>query len=48
MLASAGRGAPYVVINQGETEHDGLPDLTLRLEGDVAQIFPPAVSEALA
>jgi len=47
-LIAAGRGAPYIVINQGETEHDGLPELTLRLEGDVAQIFPPAVREALA
>jgi NAD-dependent deacetylase len=47
-LLAAARGAPYVVINQGETEHDALPELTLRLEGDVADIFPCAVAEALA
>jgi len=42
------RGVPYVVINRGETDHDGLPGLTLRLEGDVAELFPPAVAAALA
>jgi NAD-dependent deacetylase len=47
-LLAAARGAPYIVINQGETEHDALPELTLRLEGDVADIFPRAVAEALA
>jgi NAD-dependent deacetylase len=35
------RGAPYVIINQGETDHDHLA--TLRLEGDVAELLPPAV-----
>src|SRR5689334_17187626 len=34
-LLAAERGAPYVVINQGVTDHDGLPEVTLRLEGDV-------------
>ena len=46
-LIAARRGAPYVVINRGETDHDGLPEVTLRLEGDVAAIFPPAVTAAL-
>jgi len=46
--AAAARGIPYVVINRGPTEHDHLPELTLRLEGDVAEIFPPAVARALA
>jgi NAD-dependent deacetylase len=36
------RGVPYVVINRGETDHDGI--CTLRLEGDVAGILPPAVT----
>jgi NAD-dependent deacetylase len=36
------RGAPYVIINRGETDHDGLA--TLRLEGDVAELLPPAVA----
>ena len=47
-LIAAAKGAPYVVINRGPTEHDGLPEVTLRLEGDVGEIFPPAVDLALA
>ena len=47
-LLSAARGVPYVIINRGPTEHDSNPEVTLRLEGDVADIFPPAVAEALA
>lgn len=46
-LVAAKRGVPYIIINRGETEHDGLPLVTLRLEGDVEDIFPPAVKEAL-
>jgi NAD-dependent deacetylase len=47
-LLASGRGAPYVIINRGATEHDELPEVTLRLEGDVGAIFPPAVAAALA
>jgi len=47
-LAAAERGTPYVVINRGPSDHDRLPVLTLRLEGDVVQLFPPAVEAALA
>jgi len=46
-LLAAERGAPYVIINRGPTEHDDRPEVTLRLEGDVAEIFAPAVEEAL-
>jgi NAD-dependent deacetylase len=46
-ILAAGRGAPYVIINRGATEHDELPEVTLRLEGDVGAIFPPAVQAAL-
>ena len=46
-LIAAQRGVPYVIINRGPTDHDGDPSVTLRLEGDVAAIFPPAVQEAL-
>jgi len=46
-LIAAQRGAPYVVINRGETEHDHLPEVTLRLEGCVTEWFPPAVKAAL-
>ena len=47
-LLAAAHGAPYVIINRGPTEHDEMPEVTLRLEGDVAEIFPPAVAVALA
>ena len=41
-LVAVRAGAPYVIINQGDTDHDRLA--TLRLEGDVASLLPPAVS----
>ena len=44
---AARRGAPYVIINRGPTEQDDMPEVTLRLEGDVLEIFPPAVAGAL-
>ena len=47
-LIAARRGAPYVIINRGPTEQDSLNEVTLRLEGDVSQIFPGAVQQALA
>jgi NAD-dependent deacetylase len=46
-LAAAERGVPYVIINRGATDQDGHPAVTLRLEGDVVEIFPPAVEAAL-
>ena len=46
-LLAAEQGAPYIVINRGVTEHDTHKRLSLRIEGDVEQIFPPAVAEAL-
>ena len=47
-LIAAKRGAPYIVINRGATDHDHEPGLTLRLEGEVSEIFTPAVDVALA
>jgi NAD-dependent deacetylase len=47
-LMAAQRGIPYVIINRGETGHDHEAALTLRIDGDVAEIFPPAVKAALA
>ena len=47
-LHAARRGVPYVVINQGATEHDGLAMVSLRLEGDIGALFPAAVEAALA
>jgi NAD-dependent deacetylase len=46
-LLAAARGTPYVIVNQGETGHDDDPSVTLRLEGDVTAIVPPAVEAAL-
>jgi NAD-dependent deacetylase len=47
-LLAAGRGVPYIIINQGATDHDAHPALTLRLEGDVTAVVPPAVDAVLA
>jgi len=41
-LVAVKRGVPYVIINRGATDHDDVA--TLRLEGDVAEILPPAVA----
>jgi NAD-dependent deacetylase len=41
-LAALRRRVPYLIINRGPTDHDDLA--TLRLEGDVAELLPPAVS----
>jgi len=46
-LVAAGRGVPYAIVNRGVTEHDDLPQVTLRLDGDVSEIFPPAVDAIL-
>ena len=45
-LVAVDRGVPYVVINRGATDHDDVA--TLRLEGDVGEILPPAVRYARA
>ena len=47
-LAAAQHGADYAIVNRGETEHDGLPLVTLRIEGDVGEVFPAAVAAALS
>ena len=44
---AAERGVPYVIINQGPTEHDGADCVTLRMQGEVGDIFPAAVEAAL-
>jgi NAD-dependent deacetylase len=41
-LTAVRGGAPYVIVNQGATEHDALA--TLRIEGDVASVVPAAIS----
>jgi NAD-dependent deacetylase len=46
-LLAAQRGVPYVIVNRGPTDHDAYPSVTLRLEGDVTEILPPAVEAAL-
>lgn len=46
-LLAARRGMPYVIINRGSTEHDGEAAVSLRMEGEVGEIFPAAVASAL-
>jgi NAD-dependent deacetylase len=46
-LRAAGRGVPYAIINQGRTEHDSLPNLTLRVDAEVGEAFTEAVEDAL-
>jgi NAD-dependent deacetylase len=46
-LIAAERGVPYIVINCGATDHDNERSVTLRLEGEVSELFPPAVDAAL-
>lgn len=46
-LMATNRGIPYIIINRGATDQDNHPSVTLRLEGDVVEIFPPAVEAAL-
>ena len=46
-LAAAERSTPYVIVNRGATDHDSHPAVTLRLEGDVVEVFPPAVDAAV-
>ena len=46
-LMAAQRGVPYIVINRGATDHDDEKRVTLRLEGEVGEIFPSAVEQAL-
>lgn len=47
-LVAAGRGASYVIVNRGATDHDHHPSVTLRLDDDVTRVVPPAVEAALA
>ena len=47
-LLAAQRGAPYIIVNRGATDHDSARGVTLRLEGEVSEIFPAALEDALA
>ena len=42
-LVGLEHGAAYSIVNQGPTDHDGLAEVTLRIEGDVGDVLPPAV-----
>ena len=46
-LAAARRDIPYVIVNRGQTDHDSLPLVTLRIDGDVGEVLPAAVDLAL-
>jgi len=47
-LTAVRHGVPYIIINRDETDHDGMSEVTLRLSGEVEEMFPQAVEEALA
>ena len=47
-LRAAQRGVPYAIINRGATDHDDQPCVSLRLEGEVADLFPSAVDAAMS
>jgi NAD-dependent protein deacetylase/lipoamidase len=47
-LIASERGTPYVIVNRGPSEHDDHPSVTLRLEGDVTTIVPPAIAAAIS
>ncbi len=47
-LRAASLGARYAIVNRGDTDHDGHPLVTLRIDGDVDDVFPAAVDHALA
>ena len=46
-LRAASLGAKYAIVNRGETNHDGHPLVTLRVDGNVDEVFPAAVDAAL-
>lgn len=46
-LIAARQGAPYYIINRGQTAHDNSSWVTERLEGAVEELFPQAVDKAL-
>jgi NAD-dependent deacetylase len=47
-LLAARRRIPYVIVNRGATEHDSEPCVSLRIEGEVSEILPAAVTAALS
>ncbi|MDA2979884.1 MAG: Sir2 family NAD-dependent protein deacetylase [Actinomycetota bacterium] len=46
-LGPSQRGVPYAIVNMGRTDHDSWNHVTLRIEGDVSEVFPAAVSAAI-
>jgi NAD-dependent deacetylase len=46
-LYATQRGTPYVIVNQGATEHDRLRAVTLRIEADVSEVLPGAIDRVL-
>jgi NAD-dependent protein deacetylase/lipoamidase len=47
-LQAARRGVPYVIINRGATDHDHEACVSLRIEGNVTDIFPRAIEASLS
>jgi NAD-dependent deacetylase len=47
-LLAVRAGAQYVIINQGSTDPDNYPSVTLRIKEEVGVFFVPAVRATLA
>lgn len=47
-LLAARSGVPYGIINQGTTAHDGMPLVSLRIDGDVDEVLPDVVADVAA
>lgn len=47
-LIAAKRNVPYIIINQGATDHDHEPGVSLRLDCKVEDVFPCAVEVVLS
>ncbi len=46
-LQASARGIPYMVLNHGATDHDGLKEVALRIDCMLSDVFPQAVDLAL-
>lgn len=46
-LLAARRGLPYIIINQGVTDHDRLPEVSLRIDAPLGDVFPASVERAV-
>lgn len=46
-LTAVRRGIPYAIVNRGGTDHDTWTGVTVRIDGDVNEVFPQVVAAAI-